>query len=226
MEFRSMNGNPSDKQSRQPHASPLYRDLVGGYKALWPAIAKKRIHQAIESLEIEPGAKVLEVGVGTGVSLEAYPEDIEVIGIDLSESMLNEAVQMIARKQWLHIHVRAMNAEQLEFDDSSFDVVTSFHTISVVSDPDAMMRELVRVCKPGGRLLLINHFRSDNKLISRAVDSAGGLTRRLGWRTDLAVPSLFRDLPLRIDQSYKSHPMSLFTIIKATCQKADVAAAQ
>lgn len=216
----------TNKKASAPHASPLYRDLVGAYQALWPAIAGKRIHRAIRSLNIEAGAKVLEVGVGTGVSLPAYPDNVEVTGIDLSEAMLGEAIQLIARRQWRHVHVLPMNAEQLEFDDSSFDVVTSFHTISVVSDPGRMMREIVRVCRPGGRILLINHFRSHHRLVARVVDAAGALTRSLGWRTDLGVAEILKDLPLTLDESYKTNPLSLFTIVTATCRKADDAAGQ
>ncbi len=206
------------KKEPVPHASPIYKTLVPAYQALWPAVAKKRIHDAVRSLNIDSGSSVLEVGVGTGVSLESYPRDIEVTGIDLSESMLAEARQLIADRRWSHIQVTSMNAEQLEFDDSSFDFVTSFHTISVVSSPATMMSEIVRVCKPGGRILIVNHFRSDNPLIARVVDSAGNITRRLGWRTDLELAELLSELPLRLDDCYKPNPMSLFTVMKATCK--------
>ncbi len=141
-----------------------------------------------------------------------------VTGVDLSESMLSEAQQLIAENGWDHINVLPMNAEELEFEDSSFDFVTSFHTISVVSRPQAMMSEIVRVCKPGGRVLIINHFRSDNPIIAKVVDSAGNLTKHLGWRTDLGLDDILSELPLRLDHRYKPNPMSLFTVMKATCK--------
>jgi len=159
--------------------------------------------------------------MGTGVSLEAYPQDVEVTGVDLSEAMLEAAVELISSRGWTHINVRPMNAETLDFEASSFDVVTSFHTISVVSDPGKMMREVIRVCKPGGRILLVNHFRSNNQLVARVVDSAGTITRRMGWRTDLDVAEILRELPVSVDESYKPNPLSLFTVVSATCQKAD-----
>ena len=201
-----------------PHSSPFYNHLVPAYQAVWPAVARKRIRSAIASLNIPPGARVLEVGVGTGLSLESYPEDVSVTGVDLSESMLAEAEQLICDRGWNHVNVIPMNAEELEFKDSTFDLVTSFHTISVVSRPQTMMSEVVRVCKPGGRIMIINHFRSDNRIIAKVVDSAGNLTKRLGWRTDLDLDDVLSELPLRLDHCYKPNPLSLFTVMKATCK--------
>lgn len=200
----------------QPHQSRLYDNLVPAYEALWPAVARRRILRNIAKQNIPPGARVLEVGVGTGLSLDAYPRHAEVTGVDLSESMLAEAETKIAKNGWDNIQVQPMNAEELTFDDASFDFVNSFHTVSVVSQPLQMMRELVRVCRPGGKLLVINHFRSDNPLIARFVDSAGGLTRRLGWRTDLDLDELVAELPLDLMESPKRNPLSLFTIMRAT----------
>ena len=218
-ELQTTNESPTRKSESAepvPHSSPLYKTLVPAYQAIWPAVARKRIHGAVRSLGIADGSAVLEVGVGTGMSLESYPAGVSVTGVDLSESMLAEAKKLIADRQWSHIDVMPMNAESLTFADSSFDFVTSFHTISVVSDPRKMMSEIVRVCRPGGRIMIINHFRSENPLVARVVDSAGNFTKRLGWRTDLELQEVLREFPLQLDDRYKPNPMSLFTVIKAT----------
>jgi phosphatidylethanolamine/phosphatidyl-N-methylethanolamine N-methyltransferase len=197
------NGAKRSGKKAQPHASPFYNNLVPAYQALWPAMAKRRIHASIKALDIPDGTNLLEVGVGTGMSLKSYPHNISVTGVDLSEAMLSEAKQTIREHGLNHINVLPMNAEELTFPDSTFDMVTSFHTISVVSEPKKMMSE-------------INHFRSDNPLIAKVVDQAGNITKRLGWRTDLEVNEVLGELPLRLDERYKTNPFSLFTVMKAT----------
>ncbi len=205
------------RRDPKPHSSPFYNHLVPAYQALWPAISKRRIVAVIRSLDIPEGSEILEVGVGTGLSLASYPPNVSITGVDLSESMLAEAELLIEENGWDHMRVMPMNAENLQFDDSSFDMVTSFHTISVVSEPQKMMSEICRVCKPGGKILIINHFRSDNRLIASVVDKAGNITKRLGWRTDIEIDKVIGELPLRLDDCYKTNPLSLFTVMKATC---------
>lgn len=204
------------RPAKEPHASRLYRELVPAYVAVWPMLARRRIRAAINDLRIHPGEKVLEVGAGTGMSFPIYPLHADITGVDLSEEMLQQARRKIEEENWSHIRVMQMNAEQLEFEDSSFDVVTSFHVISVVSNPRKMMSEIIRVCKPGGRILIVNHFRSSNPWIARMVDSAGAVTRHLGWRTDLDLKEVVDQLPLRVERRYKTSPTSLFTILTAT----------
>ena len=106
-------------------------------------------------------AKVLELGVGTGMALGAYPKHCQVLGVDLAPDMLEHAQDRIDANGWRHVSVREMNAMDLSLADSSFDYVMAFHVVSVVPDAVRLMREAQRVCKPGGTVVVINHFRSD-----------------------------------------------------------------
>jgi len=186
------------------------------YEMVWPMVARRNIWQSIRSLPISPGERILEVGVGTGLSLRAYPTHAHITGVDLSEKMLAKANDHIRESNWSHINVMPMNAEELNFPDASFDIVTSFHVVSVVSNAKRMMSEMARVCRPGGRILIVNHFRSPNPWIARMMDSACKVTRHLGWRTDLRFDDVVSELPLRMDRLYKPSPVSLFTIMSAT----------
>jgi len=216
---QASNADSDHKPSKSPptpHTSQIYRNLAPVYGMVWPIFARRNIQDSIKAMRIAPGAKVLEVGVGTGLSLPAYPRHAEVTGVDLSEDMLAKAKERIDESGWTNITVQPMNAEELDFPDASFDIVTSFHVVSVVSNPKRMMSELTRVCRPGGRILIINHFRSAKPWIARMVDSAGSVTRHLGWRTDLRFDDVVAELPLRMDRRSKPSPVSLFTVMSAT----------
>lgn len=208
--------NDRSKRKATAEHSRLYRQLTPAYDLVFPLIIRKRIHRTIQSLGLKSGQRVLEVGIGTGISLDAYPADVNVVGIDLSAEMLQHARRKADQKGLRNIELLEMNAEELTFDDEQFDVVLAFHVISVVSRPRQMMSEMVRVCRPGGTIVLINHFRSRRPWVASLVDRADGVTRRLGWRTDIACDDITGRLPLDVQRRYKSSPLSLFTIVRAT----------
>lgn len=205
-----------ENQPARSENSRLYRQLSPAYEMVFPLLLRKRIWESVQRLNLRPGARVLEVGVGTGISLGAYPRETKVTGIDLSEEMLAVAQRKIQEQQWDHISLMPMNAEQLKFDDATFDCVTAFHVVSVVSEPQRMMREIVRVVRPGGKVLIINHFRSERRWIANVVDRADPVTRHLGWRTDLQWDAIVDSLPLKVEKRYKTSPLSLFTVLEAT----------
>ena len=113
---------------------------------------------------IAPGDRVLEVGVGTGINASLYPRDCSVTGIDLSAPMLEKARERVARKGIRNVRLLEMDAADLKFASNSFDIVYAPYLISVVPDPVAVVREMRRVCRPGGRLVILNHFRGTNRL--------------------------------------------------------------
>jgi phosphatidylethanolamine/phosphatidyl-N-methylethanolamine N-methyltransferase len=136
----------------------IYGPLTPLYDVVCGAALQPGRRRAIEHLNPLPGETILEVGVGTGRGLENYPHWCRVVGIDLSRSMMKRAQQWIERQEAARVSFLQMDAGRLAFPDETFDAVYVPYTINVVPDPVAVGRELLRVCRPGGRILMLNHF--------------------------------------------------------------------
>ena len=184
------------------------------------------MERVIDDLQIPRGAKVLEVGAGTGTSFPAYPTHCQVTGIDLAPDMLTRARQKIAENGWTHIRVLEMNALALDFPDDSFDYVMAFHVVTVVPDPVEMIREAKRVCKPGGKIVIVNHFTSDVPVLGLLTRSLDPVTRWLGWRTDLKLKSFITSTNLSVERVYKITKPSLYTVLVGTKDRNGYASAR
>lgn len=206
---------PAGLTKELPHRSRIYSDLAGVYDHVFTRVFARRIDQVVKGLRIPSGAKVLEVGIGTGLSLDAYPSHAHVTGIDLSQDMLDRAAQKMDPLRHGHIHLKQGDALNLAFPDESFDYVTAFHVITVVPDPKRMLDEMVRVCRPGGTVVIINHFSSERSLIRLVVNSVDPITRHLGWSTRLRLQDVLDPGVLVLEKRYKTKPWSLFTIVEA-----------
>ncbi len=204
----------------EAYESKLYGEYSGIYDLIFARFFYPRIAAVIRDLRIPPGAKVLELGVGTGLALRAYPADCQVTGVDLAPDMLERAQERIERKGWRHIKLHEMNAMSLDLEDSSFDYVMAFHVVSVVPSADKFMNEAQRVCRPDGKIVLVNHFRSDQPVLAAIDRKIEPITRRVGWHT-LGREEVFSGLPLELSRVYKTSRRSLFTIVVARNAKQD-----
>src|SRR5215470_5181838 len=204
---------------RGPHESRIYSDFSHLYDKIFSRFFRERIESVIAGLNIPPGAKVLEVGIGTGLSLTAYPSHCEVTGVDLAPDMLELAKQKAEDNGWRHFRFLEMDAMDLQFPDNSFDFVTSFHVVTVVPDPVKMMQEIHRVCKPGGRVVIINHFRTTKPVLGPLIGALDPVTRLLGWHASLRLSDAFDPVPLRIEKRFKTSPTSLFTVVLTRAEK-------
>src|SRR5215813_12350280 len=142
----------------------VYEKLASVYDIMFGPILHPGRVDAIQRMGIRPGDRVLEVGVGTGINAALYPRDCAVTGIDLSSSMLEKAHDRIARKGVRNVRLMQMDAANLKFADDTFDIVYAPYVISVVPDPVAVATEMRRVCRRGGRIVILNHFRSHNQV--------------------------------------------------------------
>ena len=201
------------------HESKLYSEFAPIYDKIFGKIFYSRLRHVIGSLQIPRGARVLELGVGTGASFPAYPPHCEVIGIDLAPDMLARAQEKIRNNGWNHLKVSEMDALNLEFPDDSFDYVTAFHVVTVVPDPIRMMEEARRVCRPAGRIVIVNHFTSESPLLGFLTEALDPVTRRLGWRTDLRLKPFIEATDLEVEKVYKLSKLSLHTVLVGFNQK-------
>ena len=199
------------------HESKLYAELAPLYDKVFGKIFYNRLEYVIENLGIPPGAKVLEVGAGTGTSFPAYPPHCEITGVDLAPDMLARARQKIQENGWSHIKVMEMNALDLKFPDNTFDYVMAFHVVTVVPDPVRMISEAKRACKPGGRIVIVNHFTSEVPVLGSLTQALDPITRWLGWRTDLRLKPFIEATGLRVERSYKLSKASLYDVL--LCRK-------
>ncbi|MFM8409318.1 MAG: class I SAM-dependent methyltransferase [Alphaproteobacteria bacterium] len=197
------------------HESKIYSSFAHFYDRIFTNVFMHRIQRVLGDLSIPAGAEILEVGVGTGLSLEAYPRHCRVTAIDLAPDMLVRAKQKAESLGIGHVKFEVGDAQALAYPDESFDYVVTFHVVSVVPDAQKMMREMVRVCRPGGTIVIINHFRSEREPIAWVVDRLDPVTRHLGWRTTLRADDLLRAAPVQLVRRYKTSPQSLFTVIIA-----------
>ena len=196
----------------------IYTTYSGFYDLLFDRLFQDSRREAIKSMEIKPGMKVLEVGVGTGLSLPLYPPFCEITGIDLCESMLKQGSEKIRQYGLGHVQLEQMDATHLDFEDNTFDAVTASMLISVVPEPRKVFGEMIRVCKEGGRIVLLNHFCNGNKLMTRMERFISPLCTRIGFRTDLSLEHLTDGMPLTIHKKVKVNPFRFWHLVQ--CRKA------
>lgn len=192
------------------------------YDATFGRLVKRRIEIAISHMNIRETDRVLDLGIGTGQSLNFYPQYGRIYGVDLSSGMLKQCRKKIAERGLSHATVFQADALKLPFADDSFDHVFISHVISVVSDPIQLVREAQRVAKPGSRIVLLNHFQSTNRFIALVEKWVSPLCTKLGWRSDLALQELIRQTGLEIDYRYKLESIDLWETVVVTNNKSAI----
>jgi phosphatidylethanolamine/phosphatidyl-N-methylethanolamine N-methyltransferase len=133
--------------------------------------------------------------------------------------MLVQAREKISKNGWSHLKVVKMDALNLAFADNSFDYVTAFHTVTVVPNPIQMLAEAKRVCRSGGKIVIVNHFTTDLPIIGALTEALDPLTRRLGWRTKLKLESFLEATDFNVEEIYKLSKLSLYTVVVGVNQK-------
>ena len=199
------------------------KKIYAAYSRIYDYIFKRwfypRQEHVIHSLSLQEGQRVLDLGVGTGLSLPLYPRNVQVTGVDLSDSMLREAQRKVRQEGLDHVTLLEMDAGQLAFADDAFDVVIAAFVISVVPDPIQVISEIKRVSRSDGKIVIINHFQSHNKLIARIERWLSPLCKKIGWRSDLALEYLVHYAGLSVQQIYSLNKIDLWKVVYVSNNK-------
>ena len=194
----------------------VYEKLSKVYDVIFgPTLHPGRL-VAIERMGIRRGDRILEVGVGTGINASLYPRKCHVTGIDLSDSMLEKARERVAREGLRHVRLLEMDAASLTFADETFDIVYAPYLMSVVPDPVRVAREMRRVCKRGGRIIMLNHFRSPNPILSRAERAISPFTVHIGFKSDLDLPAFLAQADLKPTSIQKVNVPRIWSLVTCT----------
>ncbi len=203
--------------------SPQYMErLYSFYSPFYDAVFGQLLgpgrRRAFNYLDRRPGQRILEIGIGPGSTLEFYPPQTELVGIDISQAMVNRAQEKAERLNGGTTYdLRVMDAANLEFPDNHFDAVMSAYVITTVSDPHRVCREILRVVKPGGQIIVVNHSRCQNGgHLSRMEDLLAPLFYRIGFTTDLDVIRVLEEVGVKIDKSVCCNLLNTGRIIMGT----------
>ena len=196
-----------------------YKLFAPAYDLVFDWIFHPGREAAIRYLDVKPGQHVLEVGIGTGLNLPLYPPTCLLTGIDLSEEMLRKAHERVGEQRLANVTLLPMDATVMTFADDTFDSSVATYTISAVPDPIGVLREMRRVVKPGGNIVVLNHFRSEKRVMGRLEDMVAPVCTRLGWKSNLPLEPLLREVGLTPEVSTKVNLFNGWRLIKCVNSK-------
>lgn len=191
----------------------VYSHYAGIYDVIFDRILDPGRQAAVDLLRIGPRDRVLEIGIGTGLSLRYFPACGSITGIDISTAMLAEAEERVAQMRLPNVELIRMDATQLEFPEDYFDRVLLPYVLSTVENPKRVLDEIVRVSRPGARIAILNHFGSRFRWIRVFESVLTPLTRRIGFRLDLPVSTVAARPELAVHTCKRVNPMRLWQLL-------------
>lgn len=202
----------------------VYRRYAPAYDFYFGAMFQHGREEIITRMDCLPGDRILEVGVGTGLSLSIYPRHVKITGIDLSREMLARA-RVRRRRERLNqvVALRLMDAEHMQFPDNSFDKVVAMYVVSVTPHPVRLTDEMRRVCKPGGQLFIVNHFQNPNTLVRGMERLVSPFSRVMGFRPDYSLEHFIRETRLDVTMQVPVNALGYWTLLKCRNNKSSTA---
>jgi len=161
-----------------------YKRVSSFYDLTFGQVFRPGQKAIIKKMDCVESDNVLEIGIGTGSSLQYYPKETKVVGIDISPDMLEVAKKRIVKDKIHNKHILLMNGERLSFPDNSFDKVVGMYVVSVTQNPQVLVEEMKRVCKNDGDIYIVNHFSTeqDNPFVKMFEKGLMPISKILGWK--------------------------------------------
>ena len=201
-----------------------YKRYAGTYDTFFNWIFHHGRKVVADKLHLNPGDTMLEVGVGTGLSLPLYPREVTIDGIDISDPMLEKAREKRDEQGLDNVRtLEVMDAESMSFPDDTYDVVVAEYVVTVSPNPVALVDEMRRVCKPDGELVIVNHFHSDNPLLAGFEKALAPLSKTVGFRPNMRESDLVRDARLDVIERRNVLLLGYWKMLKCRNNKAELA---
>lgn len=196
-----------------------YRRYAQIYDLYFGAVFQPGRRAVIQLMNCNAGDNILEVGVGTGLSLPLYSNQVHITGIDVSVEMLAKARRRKQRDRLTNVELFEMDAEAMSFSSNSFDKVVGMYVASVVPNPKRFVDEMRRVCRPGGEIFLVNHFHSANPIVARLEKMAAPLSKLMGFHPDFSLNDFVRDTELDVIDRTRVNLLGYWTLLRARNNK-------
>ncbi len=187
--------------------APIYDPIFG-------VITSRAIRATMKGLNALSAGKVLEVGVGTGIALPHYKSGHRITGIDLSPDMLRIAEKRVAGKKLANVDaILEMDAANLAFPDQAFDVAVAMFVMSVVPDPARVLDEMHRVVRPGGKIVTVNHFKTDKGMRGWVERRMARYGSKLGWHPEFSIESVLGHPGMALVEQRNLPPIGIYTLL-------------
>ncbi len=204
----------------------VYRRYAPGYDLYFGAVLQPGRRAVLERMRCRPGERILEVGVGTGLSLPLYPRSVRVTGIDVSPHMLERAQALKRRRQLDHVELRCMDAEHMVFEAESFDKVVAMYVVSVAPDPRRLVEEMRRVCRRDGDLYIVNHFSHAHPVVGALERLVAPFSSLMGFHPDFSMEDFIARTGLDVAEKTPVNLFGYWTLLRSRNRKRGAASGE